>query len=113
MGGFSLVGMSILNGIGAFIFMFALKLFGDFIFKRESMGGGDIKLLGVYGLVLGFPMSMVSVFLSAFIGLPISLIIIKKCKSHEIPFGPFLAIAAIIIWFSKLDYNALINILTR
>ena len=111
-GGFSLVGTSILNGLGSFVFMFVLKLFGDFIFKKESMGGGDIKLLGVYGLVLGFPMSMVSVFLSAFIGLPVSLILLKKNKSHEIPFGPFLAVSAIIIWFTRLDFNTLINLIT-
>ena len=112
-GGFNLLSTSILNGIGSFIFMFLLKLLGDFIFKKESMGGGDIKLLGVFGIVLGFPMSVISVFLSAFIGLPISLIILKSNKSHEIPFGPFLAISAIIIWFTRLDINTLLNVLIK
>ena len=37
------------------IFMLLLKLFGDFLFKKESMGGGDIKLLAIFGFVLGFP----------------------------------------------------------
>lgn len=112
-GSFNLVGISLLNGLGSFIFMFLLKLLGDFIFKKESMGGGDIKLLGVYGIVLGFPLSIVSVFLAAIIGLPISLIFLKVKKSHEIPFGPFLAVSALILWFSKLDFNALINFLTN
>ena len=112
-GGFSLVGISILNGIGSFLFMFLLKLFGDLIFKKESMGGGDIKLLGVYGVVLGFPISIVSVFLAAIIGLPISLVFLKVKKSHEIPFGPFLAVSAIVLWFLKLDYNGLISILVK
>ena len=112
-GGFSLVGISILNGIGSFLFMLLLKLFGDFIFKKESMGGGDIKLLGVYGIVLGFPISIVSVFLAAIIGLPISLVFLKVKKSHEIPFGPFLAVSAIVLWFLKLDYNGLISILVK
>ena len=111
-GGFSLVGSSILHGILSFVFMYLLKLFGDFIFKKESMGGGDIKLLGVYGLVLGFPMSIVSVFLAAFIGLPISLILLKRNKTHEIPFGPFLAISAIVIWFTKIDFNTMISYLS-
>ena len=112
-GSFNLVGISLLNGLGSFIFMFLLKLLGDFIFKKESMGGGDIKLLGVYGIVLGFPLSIVSVFLAAIIGLPISLIFLKVKKSHEIPFGPFLAVSALILWFSRLDFNALINFLTN
>ncbi len=106
------VGIALLNGVASFIFMLLLKLFGDFLFKRESMGGGDIKLLAVFGLVIGFPMSIVSVFLAAIIGLPISIILVKKNSSHEIPFGPFLAISAIIITLLNIDINTLVNILT-
>ena len=110
--GISGVGLSVLNAICSFIFMLLLKLFGDFLFKRESMGGGDIKLLAVFGLVFGFPMSVISVFFAAIIGLPISLIVLKKDSSHEIPFGPFLAVSAILIVLFKLDINTIINLLT-
>ena len=106
------VGMSMVNGLLAFVFMLLLKLFGDFLFKKESMGGGDIKLLGTFGLVFGFPMAIVSVFIAALIGLPISLFTLKSNVSHEIPFGPFLAIAAIIIVLFKIDINFIFNILT-
>lgn len=106
------VGISLLHGVGAFVFMLLLKLFGDFLFKKESMGGGDIKLLGVFGLMFGFPMSIVSVFIAAIIGLPISLFLLKKNSSHEIPFGPFLAISAILIVLLKIDINLIINLLT-
>lgn len=106
------VGISLLHAIGAFVFMLLLKLFGDFLFKKESMGGGDIKLLAVYGLMFGFPMSIVSVFIAAIIGLPISLIVVKKNSNHEIPFGPFLAVAAILIVLLKLDFSTLLNLLT-
>lgn len=106
------VGVSILNAVGSFVFMFLLKLLGDFLFNKESMGGGDIKLLAVFGLMFGLPMSIVSVFLAAIIGLPISIIFIKKSKSHEIPFGPFLAISAIIIVLFKIDINSILNLLT-
>ena len=112
-GGFPKLGISILSGAGSFLVMLLLKLFGDLLFKKESMGGGDIKLLGVYGIVLGFSMSIVSIFLAAIIGLPISLIILKKKKTHEIPFGPFLAISAIIIFLTQLDFNTLISFLTK
>ena len=106
------VGLSILNGVLAFAFMFLLKLFGDFLFKRESMGGGDIKLMGVYGIMLGFPMSVLSIFIAAIVGLPISLLLVKKNSSHEIPFGPFLAVAAILVVILKLDINMIINFFT-
>ena len=111
-GGMGAVGISFVSAICSFVFMLLIKLLGDFLFKKESMGGGDIKLLAVFGFVLGFPLSIVSVFLSAFIALPISLIILCKNKKHEIPFGPFLAISAIIIVLSQIDLSFIIKLLT-
>ena len=110
--GIESIGISLLHALAAFIFMLALKLLGDFLFKKDSMGGGDIKLLAVFGFVLGFPLSIVSVFLSAFIALPISLVVLKLKKTHEIPFGPYLAVSAIIIFLTQIDISWLIKILT-
>lgn len=102
---------SILHGVGAFLFMFSLKKFGDFLFKKESMGGGDIKLMFIFGLIMGLPMSIVAVFVSSFIGLPISLIVLYKKKDHEIPFGPFLSIAAILLFLLQIDLDFIVNLL--
>jgi len=90
-------------GIICFLVMLLIKILGDFIFKKESMGGGDIKLMFVFGLTMGIPSSIASIFLASFIGLPISLIMLKKNSSHELPFGPYLSIAAIILFLTKLD----------
>lgn len=106
------VGENILDGIIMFSIMYLIKILGDKIFKKESMGGGDIKLMFIYGLVLGWPLSCISICLASFIGLPISLIMIKKTHDHEIPFGPFLAIAAIMLVIFKIDFNTIINWLT-
>ncbi len=97
----------IISAILAFITMFLLKKLGDFLFKKESMGGGDIKLLGTFGLVIGYPMSILAIFLGSIIALPISLISIKNNPQHIIPFGPFLAIAAIIILLTQLDFTSI------
>lgn len=104
---------SILNGIIMFGIMFLMKIIADKMFGRESMGGGDIKLMFIYGLMLGWPTSCMSICLASFIGLPISLFMIKGKKNHEIPFGPFLAVAAIILIIFKVDINTLINWLTK
>ena len=101
--------ISILNGTLSFITMFLIKKLGDFIFKRESMGGGDIKLLFIFGMVLSYPIAILSIFVGSLIGLPISLIIIKKNKDHIIPFGPFLAAGAILLLLTKVDLNTIIN----
>lgn len=101
--------LSIINGILSFIFMFLLKKLGDFIFKKESMGGGDIKLLFIIGLVLKFPIAILSIFVGSTIGLPISLFLVKKSQNHIIPFGPFIAAGAILLLLLKIDTNTIIN----
>lgn len=111
--GFSSLLSSIIGGIIAFALMFLLKKFGDFIFKQESMGGGDIKLLGIFGIVLGWPNSLLSIVLGSVIGLPISLIATAKNKSHIVPFGPFLSLGAIAVLLLKVDWNLISELLTR
>lgn len=107
-GGINYFISSMINGIFSFLIMFLIKIIGDFLFKRESMGGGDIKLLFIFGLVLRIPLSLFSIFLGSIIALPVSLIILKSNSSHEIPFGPFLSMAAIILLFFG---NSLIKLL--
>ena len=69
------------------------------IFKREGMGGGDIKLMGVIGLYLGFFNNIQVFILSFFIAAIISIFLlatkIKKSDDY-IPFGPFIVLAAYI-----------------
>lgn len=110
--GFTIVWHSVLNGILAFGIMYLLKLFGDFLFKRESLGGGDIKLMFIIGLLIGWDMSIITIFLSSFIALPASIFILKTKKDHELPYGPFLAFAALIIYFTHLDFHMILELLT-
>lgn len=106
--GFILTLYSIINGIISFIIMLLIKKLGDFLFKKESMGGGDIKLLFLFGLVLGWPIALLSIFLGSIIGLPISLIIMLKNKSNVIPFGPFLGIGAMILILIQFNTDKLL-----
>lgn len=103
---------AIIGGIIAFVIMLCLKLFGDLIFKKESMGWGDIKLMGIFGMVINWQMCIITIFLSAFIALPFSLIIMKFKDNHEIPYGPFLSAAALIIYFLHINLDLILNWLT-
>lgn len=105
--------MHIIYGVIAFVVMFILKLFGDFLFKKESMGGGDIKLMFTFGLVFGWEMAIVSIFIASIIGLPISLILLRKNNDHVLPFGPYLGMAAIIIVLFQIDINFILNLIIR
>lgn len=75
-----------------------------------AMGGGDIKLMGVVGLYLGWRYILLISMLSFVIGGVVSLILIAariKNRKDYIPFGPFIAIAAMIVfcygeWFLRM-----------
>ena len=101
---------SILNGLLAFATMYLLKKFGDFLFKKESMGGGDIKLMFIFGMVLTYPIAILSIFVGSLIGLPIALIILWKKKDNTIPFGPFLAAGATLLLLLQVNIDTIINI---
>jgi leader peptidase (prepilin peptidase)/N-methyltransferase len=98
-------------GIGSFLTMYALKIMGDKFFKKESLGGGDIKLMFLFGLVIGYSMSICTIFLATFIAFPIALFILFSNKENIIPFGPFLSMAAILILISKLNIMDILNFL--
>lgn len=102
-------GFHVLDGVYAFLTIYALKLLGDFIFNKESLGGGDIKLMFLFGLVLGFDMSIVAVFLGTFLAFPIALYVLFSRRDNMIPFGPFLAIASIVIFITNLTLDKIIN----
>lgn len=103
----------ILSGILAFITMYGIKIIGDKMFKKESMGGGDIKLMFLFGIVIGFPLSICDIFLATFIAFPVAIYLLFSRKDSLIPFGPFLAMAAILIHISKVDISSIINFIIK
>lgn len=83
-------------GLGLFIIII---LASEFILKKQGMGEGDAKLMGVIGLFLGLPNTILTAFLSFVIGSIYGIIAmaLKKLKpGEEMPFGPFIAIGAMI-----------------
>lgn len=68
-------------------------LLGNFLFKKESMGGGDIKLLAMLGAFIGVKNIILVFLLGPIIAVPFALYAKIVYKHEVIPFGPFLAIA--------------------
>jgi len=97
-------GKSLLFASASFVTMYLIKLFGDVVFKKESLGGGDIKLMFLFGLVLGYPLAICSILLGTFIAFPLALIVLITKKDNMIPFGPFLSIAALLILISDVTF---------
>ena len=101
--------MYILSGLLLFSIMYIIMLLGNFIFKKETLGGGDIKLMFVIGLVLHPFFGLVLIFIASFIALPVSFIIFYRKKQNLIPFGPFLLISFMLIYFTKIDIDMVVN----
>lgn len=69
--------------------------------STQAMGGGDVKLLAVSGLILGYPKIFVAFTIACLLGgiYAICIIILRRAKSHRmVPFGPFLAIGIYIAY---------------
>ncbi|MFQ6008142.1 MAG: prepilin peptidase [Candidatus Zixiibacteriota bacterium] len=80
--------------------LYLIALLGDWLFKRESMGGGDIKMAAMLGTFLGWQKMFLIFIAAALIGLVASLVMMLFSahirKTRVVPFGPFLAMAAMI-----------------
>lgn len=72
------------------------------VLSKGGMGGGDIKLFFLIGIVLGTLNTLLTLFLSAVIGMIGGIILLKvrnQGRKTPIPFGPSIAVAAIIVYF--------------
>lgn len=75
--------------------------------SRGGMGWGDVKLAALIGLATGFPLVIVAVIMAAILGgiVAAALLVAKKrTRRQAIPFGPFLAVAAMatLLWGSDI-----------
>jgi leader peptidase (prepilin peptidase)/N-methyltransferase len=89
------------GGIGFALFLLIA------IVSRGGMGWGDVKLAALIGLATGFPLVFLAIIMGAILGgiVAVALLIAKKRKRREtIPFGPFLALAAMVtlLWGSNI-----------
>ena len=73
-----------------------MSLLMDKILKKESLGGGDIKLFAVVGLYLGFLPTLFCVMIACITGLLATALL----KSKSISFGPFIAVGTyfMLLW---------------
>lgn len=94
--------------LGATIFL-VLTYLGNLVFRKETMGFGDVKLMGALGLFFGWRNIIAVTILAFFIAAiySIFLIIKNKIKKQEIgefiPFGPFIVLASFIVMFIPLN----------
>lgn len=76
------------------------------VISKGGMGGGDIKLFFLIGLVLGTVHTFLTLFLASLIGMVVGIIVLKvrgQGRKTPIPFGPSIALGAVIAYFYGAD----------
>ncbi len=77
----------------------------------EAMGEGDIMVAATMGALLGVQLTLVAIFLSAILALPVMLVLLKRStEEQKVPFVPFLAISTFIIFLYDVQVLAYIEI---
>jgi len=93
----ALLGVAVGGGI-----LWVLAWASPYLFGKEGMGGGDIKLLAMIGAFLGWQPALLTIMIGSLTGsvIGISLIALRFMKRDEyIPFGPFLVLGALLSMF--------------
>jgi leader peptidase (prepilin peptidase)/N-methyltransferase len=85
----------------------ALLLLLVVVLSRGGMGMGDVLLAGMLGLMLGFPLVFVSLFLSILAGGVVAAVLLisgRKKRKEMLPFGPFLCLGGMVtlLWGKEL-----------
>ncbi len=79
-----------------------VAVIGKWIFGKDAMGGGDIKIMAGVGTFIGWDKVLFAIFLACIIGsiVGICMMLLKKIgRKQEIPFGPYLAISSFTVLF--------------
>ncbi|MDD4203376.1 MAG: prepilin peptidase [Candidatus Omnitrophica bacterium] len=84
--------------------LLCLGLIGELLFKKEAMGGGDIKLLAMIGAFLGWQVALLTFFIAPFFGIFAGIAAKLKKGSEFIPYGPHIVFAAFmcLLWGEKI-----------
>lgn len=100
LGGFKLVLSHLISGVAIFLLLLVIKLLGDRAFNQESLGWGDVKLSFLAGYVLGIPVGTIYIFTSSFLALPYAIYKTLRKKDNILPFGPFLVISLLVLFWN-------------
>ncbi|MFH1645885.1 MAG: prepilin peptidase [Candidatus Omnitrophota bacterium] len=79
------------------LMIYLIGLLGKMIFKKEAMGGGDVKFLAMIGSFVGWKYIIFIFFLAPFFGSFVGIILKLKYKVEIIPYGPYLSLATLVV----------------
>ncbi len=114
-------------GIISFAIMYLIMFLGSKMFHKEAMGGADVKLMFIIGMVtapilskvttgqvfLNILMPLLVIVVASVLALPSSLVLYTKQKENVVPFGPFILLGLLIVYFTKVNIQDIFMFLLR
>ena len=91
-------------GLGGFLFFLAIILA-----YPGGMGGGDVKMAGLLGVILGYPGVLMALWISIVTGGIVAVALLasrRRGRKEAIPFGPFLSVGAMVVLLGGVDVTA-------
>ena len=85
--------LGVLAGGGS---MFLMGVIGERIYRRQAVGGGDVKLMAMIGAFLGWKLVLVTFFLAPLLGAGVGIFMKIRFHKDVIAYGPYLSLAAVI-----------------
>lgn len=79
--------------------IYLMGFFGELVFRKEAMGGGDVKLMAMVGAFLGWKLAILVFFLAPVFGSAVGIILKMKDGREIMPYGPYLSLAAVVAVF--------------
>lgn len=86
----SLVGLAVGGGL-----IWTVRILGRFALRKEAMGFGDVTLMAMIGVFMGWQASLAIFFLAPFAGILLGIAQWISGRGNEIPYGPFLCLATL------------------
>jgi len=90
------------------LMMLLMGTAGELIFRKEAVGGGDVKLMAMIGAFLGWRVCVLTFFIAPLTGFGVAMFMKIKYKAETVPYAPYLAMGAMV---SLLWGNRIIEIL--
>ncbi len=101
--GMPALGTALLGAAVGFGTLWLVGWAGTALFKKEAMGGGDIKMMAMVGAFTGWTGVLLTIFLGAVIAVLVFIPILFFRRDKLVPFGIFLALGAAVTWMAGAD----------
>ncbi len=92
---------SVLGMAAGALAIYAAGVFGKALFRKEAMGFGDVKLMGMVGAFIGWWGVLLAFFVGCVFGAVVGIMLLIGRRDTHIPFGPYLAAGTLTVMLYK------------